>query len=353
MIKGIERLLAALAVMVLAGWAWADDKLEAAAGPDAAGLFKQLDANSDGFVTEDEVPADKQRLLRRLMRTADKDKDGKLSGEEFAAGLQGSRPERTQEAGAEPPRRPGGDGRPDPAALFRRMDTNGDGKVTKDEVPEERRERFGRMMELADRDGDGTLTLEEFTKVADRLPGRPGQGTAGARPQGRPGQGGPGERPDGPSEGDAVFRALDKDGDGKLSADEIRKATDSLAALDKDGDGSITIAELRRARPTGPSGSSDGGRPNPEMFVRRIMNGDKNGDGKLSQDELPERLRGAFERLDANHDGLVDEGELKAGLERLRSAAGQGNEARRQRPRNRPQENAKPATTPGVPAEGS
>ena len=37
---------------------------------------------------------------------------------------------------------------------------------------------------------------------------------------------------------------------------------------------------------------------------------DKNGDGKLSASELPERMRGLLARADANKDGFVDKDEL-------------------------------------------
>jgi Ca2+-binding EF-hand superfamily protein len=36
----------------------------------------------------------------------------------------------------------------------------------------------------------------------------------------------------------------------------------------------------------------------------------KRPDGKLTKDDLPERLRDRFDKIDANHDGLIDEQEL-------------------------------------------
>lgn len=70
---------------------------------------------------------------------------------------------------------------------------------------------------------------------------RPGGG-----PQER-GMGRPGEMPKHP-----LMEALDTDGDGTLSAEEIRNASKSLLKLDKNKDGKITAEEMRP--PGGPGG---------------------------------------------------------------------------------------------------
>jgi hypothetical protein len=53
----------------------------------------------------------------------------------------------------------------------------------------------------------------------------------------------------GGSDIDAVFRRLDRDGDGRLVADELPAAQrDTLLRLDRDGDGALTLEEARRLR---------------------------------------------------------------------------------------------------------
>jgi hypothetical protein len=47
-------------------------------------------------------------------------------------------------------------------------------------------------------------------------------------------------------------------------------------------------------------------------MVELIMKSDKNGDGKLSRDEMPRELLEEFAVMDANHDGFVDRAELMA-----------------------------------------
>jgi hypothetical protein len=46
--------------------------------------------------------------------------------------------------------------------------------------------------------------------------------------------------------------AMDTDGDGELSAAEIQAANLSLKSLDRNGDGKLTEDELRPPRPGGP-----------------------------------------------------------------------------------------------------
>ena len=72
----------------------------------------------------------------------------------------------------------------DPAAAFKRMDTDGDGKITKDEYlknprsaqdPTKAAERFAKM----DKDGDGNVTLEEFKASRPVGPRGDGKGPQG------------------------------------------------------------------------------------------------------------------------------------------------------------------------------
>ena len=53
------------------------------------------------------------------------------------------------------------------------------------------------------------------------------------------------------------------------------------------------------------------------QMVQRMMARDANGDKKLSPDELPQRARMMFQRMDANGDGFVDESEIRAMAERM------------------------------------
>jgi len=108
----------------------------------------------------------------------------------------------------------------------------------------------------------------------------PGPGRRPERPGERPGRpGGPDWR--GPGRGfvSPLMRALDADSDGEVSAEEIKNAADALKKLDKNGDGKLTRDEMhpqfgRPGRPGGPArpgrpprprgpGGPGGGRPQP------------------------------------------------------------------------------------------
>lgn len=73
-------------------------------------------------------------------------------------------------------------GQPEPGEFFKRLDANGDGRLTREELPERARQNFERI----DRDRDGFISREEHEEMARRFreaapggkrPGGPGGGT--------------------------------------------------------------------------------------------------------------------------------------------------------------------------------
>ena len=99
--------------------------------------FDKLDANGDGFVTESEIEAAKaEREAERAARRAERAETGE----------RGDRGQR----GRRGPRRGGED-------RLERMDTSGDGTLSKAEAMTAAQERFDR----ADADGDGVITAAE------------------------------------------------------------------------------------------------------------------------------------------------------------------------------------------------
>jgi len=160
--------------------------------------------------------------------------------------------------------------------------------------------------------------------------------------------------------------ALDTDGDHQLSAKEIENAVAALKTLDKNKDGKLSDDEFRPrfgGRPGGPAGGGRGpdgpgrggpdgpggrgagpdaaprdreaGRPgNSDEMLARILSFDKDEDGKLTKDELPERMQGLIERGDTNGDGVLDKEEL-AKVAASFQGQGQGRRPEGDRPEGR------------------
>ena len=180
-----------------------DNSLSAAEIDNAAVVLKQLDRNGDGKVTADEIPPMPGR------------------------GGPGGRGRGGSGVGDEPPAAPTS---PDElATMLMGFDKNHDGKLTKPEVPERLQGVFAR----ADENNDGVLTVDEIKKAAAAQP----QPTAGGRGREGEGRGGPPRR-------DPLVVALDVDGDGALSADEIAAAPAALKKLDTNGDGALQLQEV-------------------------------------------------------------------------------------------------------------
>lgn len=199
--------------------------------------------------------------------------------------------------------------------MFDAIDADGDRSISTAEL----RKAIAALKKL-DADGDGNITLAE------------------ASPQGGPGGFGPGGR--GPFGGgdpsqfvDTILQQNDRNGDGKLTLDEMRdeRMAMMLSTADADKNGAIDRAELtaafeqmRQRMGGGPGGGPGGGFGGPggggfdaRQMTERLMANDRNGDGKLSPDEVPEQAQGMLRGGDANEDGFIDAAEMETITRRM------------------------------------
>jgi len=148
-------------------------------------IFEELDANSDGKITREEMRAHEIERWRK----ADANKDGRVTPEEIA--------QLHKERAAE---------------HYARMDRNGDGVLSRDEVPG----RLGQRFEELDENRDGVLSQTEIEK------GRPGSRHGGKPCQWRQNSGGTiPDQAEVEARADERFNRLDANRDGVIVPEEM------------------------------------------------------------------------------------------------------------------------------------
>jgi Ca2+-binding EF-hand superfamily protein len=119
-----------------------------AAGTEGAGdrhqmMFKRIDADGNGSITQQEMETWRSKAVFRL----DADNDGKVTKEE----VQQHMAQRQAEGGQAP----------DSSRFFSTYDANGDGAIDEEELKNGGSQRF----QTADTDANGELSMEEWTAL--------------------------------------------------------------------------------------------------------------------------------------------------------------------------------------------
>jgi Ca2+-binding EF-hand superfamily protein len=249
-----------------------------------------------GFVTLISATASAQLLGGAPKKPAD-DPDGKAVPGRAAGDAK-------QNAGAKA-------GKSAPAApqrnvMFDVIDVNADGIISKTEL-----RKAIKALQSLDADTDGNITLAEASIGGGAV--APG-GAIGNNPQ------------------IAQLMANDLNKDGKLTVNEVPpQMAAMLGGVDRNNDNAIDEAELQNAMaamrniPGGPWNNNQGGNVagggNANEATGQFLRYDRNGDGKLSADELPREAKGILKGADRDGDGSIDAGELQAALAQQGSRA--------------------------------
>lgn len=107
--------------------------------------------------------------------------------------------------------------------ILQRIDTNGDGAISKDEIMAARERIFKRL----DRNGDGVIDEKEIETARQAIEDRAGAAEArlGTR-----------------------WRRMDRNGDGKVTEDEFQASTPLFDLADRNGDGKLSADEIAAIR---------------------------------------------------------------------------------------------------------
>jgi Ca2+-binding EF-hand superfamily protein len=212
-----------------------DGKLSKEEYPGSDTSFKNRDKNNDGYLDENEVYKGPSRERTQMgergggyIHHFDKDKDGKLSKEEY----------------------PGSD------TSFNNRDKNSDGYIDEDEVhkgPSGMRslkgERGDRYIRNFDKDKDGKLSKEEYPG-SDTSFNNWDKNNDGYIDEDEARKGPSGMRSPKGERGGGYIRSFDKDKDGKLSREEYPGSDSSFNNQDENSDGYIDSNEIKKRRPS-------------------------------------------------------------------------------------------------------
>ncbi len=250
-------------------------------------FFTNFDANKDGSVTSAEIDAKRKADFAK----ADSVGDGSVTLEEWKVFAKDRSGERSSDRSVR---------------IFQRFDTDGDGKVTRDEFLTQA-ERFTTRMDrmkkiMGDRmammkDGKGPRS-EGMRGDGPRDQGKRGEGMSGNGPWdqdmmgfgkhgGKRGPGGKGMRGEMMQ---AMIAKVDLNSDGKISSDELNKLADKLFA-----NGPVDLAGFRTL-------AAEFKEP---MYVRSFQRLDTNGDLKISSEEFFAPTAKMMSRMDRNKDGVI------------------------------------------------
>ena len=172
-------------------------------------------------------------------------------------------------------------------------------KIELSKLPEQMPQARKDALKAADKDGNGFVEGDELKELAP--PRENGRRFGGPQD---PGFGGPGfgPGPQAPRFGGPMFGDAFKDGKieiAKLPERIPQEQKDKMKAADKDGDGFLTAEEMKALAPKfeKPAFLADGGKIDVAKLTEALKAADKNNDGFIDQDERKNALEAAQKKF--------------------------------------------------------
>jgi Ca2+-binding EF-hand superfamily protein len=194
-----------------------------------------------------------------------------------------------------------------PDDILKRYDKNGDGYLSREELPPFLRPQFDKL----DRNKDGKLDRQEIAATQRLLQ----RFRAAKLPAANS------------AEVEQIYQRLlklDADGDGKISRAEAKgPLAKQFDKLDTNKDGYLDRSELRRAAQLivafrQKNGTAKGPAKLETLDFDAL---DKNADGRLTRDEVRGTpLEPLFDQIDTNHDGRIDPQEFASFLKKRQAS---------------------------------
>ena len=228
--------------------------------------FAQVDANSDGVITKEEV---KGRLLKHFDKI-DTDKNGSISATEFSA-IEKMHKGKDHKKGNK---------QQNYKQSFAKLDVNSDGVITKEEA----KGRLLKHFDKIDTDKNGSISATEFSAIEKMHKGKDHK--KGNKQQNYK----------------QSFAKLDVNSDGVITKEEAKgRLLKHFNKVDTDANGSITSAEFELIK------NMKKGQHGHKVSFSTL---DANNDGAITKDEAKGRLLKNFDKIDSDANGKITAQEL-------------------------------------------
>lgn len=244
-------------------------------------LFDRFDANEDDSISQEEVDAQSASLFAE----ADADNNGIVTLDEFKVQFLAKSDQMRIKA-------------------FQRIDRDGDGSVSQEDFNKLSDRIFSRM----DRDDDGVIEPKMRGERGKRKAEAGQDGSEGKKQRraekdrGERGGKHHGRRGRGPMK--MLFTTFDQNADGKVTREEFEAVrADLFASADTNGSGSFDLDGFSNIWAT----------LNEDRVVRMFQSLDTDGDLGVTAEEQQTKTANLVSRMDRNNDGVITKADLKRG----------------------------------------